>query len=759
MNKLSKLLLYSVFHGNLNYSSIPEESFHEIIDSCYWPILDAIKDFNFKPGIEFPVNTLNKIQKIDPLFIEELNKLIMEKKCEFVFSGKEQIVSPLVPKEINERNLNEGIKEIKRFFPKRQQIAYVHEQIFSNGLIPIYLKSKFKNLMIIYETALHTNNLNKQQNFSPTKIKSNQGELNIIWNSRYAYQKFQKYVTGQTKKHEYLDFILGNKKLEDSCFPFYGSDMEIFSYKNTVLGLNGNRHKVKRFYDILEEIQKHDELDFILPSDLMNLFPTSKAIKVCSAKYPILGKKEESVVTRWAVCGRDNSKNNSLCYQAFKKIKILNCIKPESSNRKNHYLSKLVDCWGSDYRTHTEEGKFQNFTKNIHTLNHELDKKIENSFLNSSENTKSDLVIYNPNSSNWKKIPIEIKLYFKPGFMANNFEVYNNGKKIQSQLEDIKFFKNGYIRSAMLVFTPSIPKRSQIDITLRESDNKPNSETKLKNLIKTKSVEILLGKTGGSIENIAFPTITGKPMINSTKYSRHKNPSQANLLSGQIFTVNRDGNKFDDLIETEIISEGENLPIRKKFSCSLELPFGDLTKIFYVYENIPRIDLRYIFNFKDYRPGIFRINLMNLNSNSFQTDSFSYSTNNGGNLELFSLKESVSHDKPTNSKISTTCCLGSTNCFLDVGDKNYGVTIYSNNAECYSVPMINFKKSNKIPLHIVYSMCELDDTTLTWWKGKKEISFSILGRKDSLIQTKGLCESLFLGLISKSNNPNITVKN
>ena len=55
----------------------------------------------------------------------------------------------------------------------------------------------------------------------------------------------------------------------------------------------------------------------------MNFFPPSKTIKICSAKYPILGKKEESVVTRWAVCGRDNSKNNSLCYQAFKKIKTL----------------------------------------------------------------------------------------------------------------------------------------------------------------------------------------------------------------------------------------------------------------------------------------------------------------------------------------------------------------------------------------------------------------------------------------------------
>ena len=126
---MSKLLLYSVFHGNLNYSSIPQESFHEIIDSCYWPILDAIKDFNFKTGIEFPVNTLNKIQKIDPLFIEELRKLIMQKKCEFIFSGKEQIVSPLIPKEINDRNLNDGFKEIKRFFPIKHQIAYQNSKI------------------------------------------------------------------------------------------------------------------------------------------------------------------------------------------------------------------------------------------------------------------------------------------------------------------------------------------------------------------------------------------------------------------------------------------------------------------------------------------------------------------------------------------------------------------------------------------------------------------------------------------------------
>ena len=39
---MEKLSLYTVFHGNLNYSSIPREAYHDIIDLCYWPILNAM---------------------------------------------------------------------------------------------------------------------------------------------------------------------------------------------------------------------------------------------------------------------------------------------------------------------------------------------------------------------------------------------------------------------------------------------------------------------------------------------------------------------------------------------------------------------------------------------------------------------------------------------------------------------------------------------------------------------------------------------
>ena len=756
---MSKLFLYSIFHGNLNYSSIPEESFHEIIDSCYWPVLAAIKNFNFKSGIEFSINTLNKISEIDPLFINELSNLIKQKKCELIFSGKEQIVSPLIPKEINAKNFSMDFKEIEKKIPIKKQIAYVHEQIFSNGLIPLYLKSKFKNIMLIYETASLTYKSDKTPNFLPITIKSKKDEINVIWNSRYAYQKFQAYLAGKINKNNYLNFILKNKKPKDTCFPFYGSDLEIFGYKNPVLGLKGHGEEIKRFHDILMEIQKHDELEFVLPSNLMRIFPPHRKIEICSTKYPILGKKEESVVTRWAVCGRDNSKSNSLCYQAFKKIKTLQHLQTERQNRKDPYLLELVDCWGSDYRTHTEEKKFHNFHKNINMLNHELDKKINSSMSGFLKNKKLDLVIYNSNRTNWKQTPVEIKLHFKPKFMTSNFDVHSFGKVINSQLEDIKFYKDGCIRSVTLVITPIISKNSKIGITLVKNNTKLDLENHPQNFVKTNNVEISLSKTGGMINSLKFPTISEKPIINTTKSSANKKIGVANLRPGQIFTRDKIGNEFSDLIDTKIILEDHSQTIRKKLTCNLVSPFADIKKIFYVYNNIPRIDLKYIFTFRDYRPSIFRINLANLNSKNFDCNSFSYSTNNGGNLESFMLNESVLQDKPTNPIISTTGCLGSTNCLVDIGDRNYGITIFTDKALWYSVPMINFKKSGKLPLRIISSVCEHDDTTMTWWKGRKEISFNILGRNKNLDQIQKTCENMFIGLIYKSNNPNIIVKN
>ncbi len=108
--EMSKLNLYSIFHGNLNYSSISPKIYDKIIDSCYWPVLDLVKEYKFKSGIEFPLNTILQIEKIDPFLLEELKKLINKNKFEMICSSKEQVVFPLVPKDVNKINLEIGKK-------------------------------------------------------------------------------------------------------------------------------------------------------------------------------------------------------------------------------------------------------------------------------------------------------------------------------------------------------------------------------------------------------------------------------------------------------------------------------------------------------------------------------------------------------------------------------------------------------------------------------------------------------------------------
>ena len=57
--------------------------------------------------------------------------------------------------------------------------------------------------MLIYETASLTYKSDKNPNFLPITIKSKKDEINVIWNSRYAYQKFQAYLAGKINKNNY----------------------------------------------------------------------------------------------------------------------------------------------------------------------------------------------------------------------------------------------------------------------------------------------------------------------------------------------------------------------------------------------------------------------------------------------------------------------------------------------------------------------------------------------------------------------------
>jgi hypothetical protein len=761
---MSKLLLYSIFHGNLNYSSISPKIYDKIIDSCYWPILDLVKEYRFKSGIEFPLNTILEIEKIDPLFLEELKKLIMNKKIEIICSSKEQVVFPLVPKDVNKVNLEIGKEQMERKFSTKIKTAFINEQLFSTSLAKLYVECGFQNIITVWEWASKISTLKNDKKFSPKFIRTSLGDLNVIWNSYISYQKFQRYVNGEIEKDNFYEYILGNKSEDISCFPFYGSDMEIFGYKNPVLGLEGTGKEIGRFSDILEKIEENDDLEFVLPSDISKRFPPNGEIDLRSAKFAILGKKQDKfTVTRWATCGRDNSKSNSLCYSALKKIRIIHAI-DNNMNKKKEFISQLCDCWASDYRTHVIEEKYSKFNHMINVLNQKLDNEIFDKKEQIKKNHSGDLIVFNPNQYDWKEMPIEINLRFDINKIKNGFDVFDDSHKLISQIEEKQFYKNGYLRSAKLVINLNIKSKEKIVLKLVETGENDDFINVKTNSVSTKNTELeLLDKKGATISKLKFPQISKNSLLGFLEHGTYEDTKLSpDFYSGHTITFDRNTNKITDLNSVEIFEKKGKTPIRKILVSEMNLPIGHLTKIYYVYENQPRVDMRLIFDFKEFKPAYFRTGIMTFSPLSFDKDSLMYTTHNGG--EIISHKitgDEISQDESTDPRLSSKGCLGATEGMMDFGDKDIGITMYSDKSDWYSVPMINYRdtEDDGFFFRISNSFAELDDTSMTWWKGRKEIKFVLLGRNKNEIEVnEKKCSMMFLGLLCTSLNKDILVE-
>ena len=627
----------------------------------------------------------------------------------------------------------------------------------------MYTKSGIKNIITVWEWASKIHSSKNEIKFQPNTLSSQTGEqLDVIWSSYIAYQKFQRYINGDIEKNDYLQYILKQKNSSsDSCFPFYSSDLEIFGYNNPVLRLAGDGNEIHRFRQILDELEKDSGIEFILPSDVLKKFPPKEKILMDSAKYSILQKKQDKFsVSRWAVCGRDNSTRNSFCYQLYKKVNRLKLLEGEN-NLDEQLTNELIDCWASDFRTHTTDAKNQEFSKITNTLSSKLNEKIEYEINKKFAGIKSDLNIYNLNTSDWDKIPYEIKLFFKPGSMKNNFDLYSDEKLILSQLENKKFYKDGSLRSCTIVFEPFIKKNSVMTINFVINDQPQNNSVIPCKNISTKNTELtLLTSRGGSINKLIFPKIHDESLIGFLEHGTYDDTKLSpDFYSGHTVSFSRYGSKITDLIKTEIFTETGNFPIRKKLFSKLELPFGSMIKQFFVYENSPMIDLRYSFYFKDFRPASFRTAIVTLNPTSFSQEKLRYSLHNGGTLETYNFAgHSITQDESTDPRLSASGCQGTTNCLIDVGDDDKGITIFSDKSKWYSVPLLNYRElENNYFCRISNSMLELDDTTMAWWKGRRESEFRIMGRQNQLDDNYGNCSMMFVGLLCKSSNINITV--
>ncbi|MDQ7032799.1 MAG: hypothetical protein Q9M37_08840 [Desulfonauticus sp.] len=345
-DRLMKIPVYAVFHHNLLYSSIPEPHYEYIIRNVYSFLLNLV-DEGIKLGLEFNGWTLEKISEICPQYIEEVKKLEGEGKVELIASSYTQAIFPLIPYEVNKKNIELGIDVFKRIFGKIPEVFLLNEMVYSVGAVKLLKEFGFKCFIFDWVNGIKGNNW--KHDIRLWEVVTNEG-LKVLWADTYLTQKFQRFVWEDIDKEDYLAFLGKKVSLNPFAIPIYVGDAEIFEYIPGSLNFTKEGKDFAKLKEAFRLVEEAFPVEFCLPSQVVRLREDIQKISIATADYPVRTKKQEKYnVIRWAVTGRDSAKMNTQCFELYEKIK----------NKKDDSLWKnLCFLWGSDFRTNTTDEKY-----------------------------------------------------------------------------------------------------------------------------------------------------------------------------------------------------------------------------------------------------------------------------------------------------------------------------------------------------------------------------------------------------------------
>ncbi len=363
------LKFYLIFHLNLMYSSIEEEQRKEVIETCYYPLLDIAE--NYAPlGIELTGITLEIIKEIDPDFVKRLKRLIDEKKIELIGSGYSQIIGPLWPKRLNIENQLIGLNIYDEILGIKPNIALINEMAYSAGIVDIYRESGYKAIIMEWNNPYRFHKeWDKDLKYFPCFAKSVKGKMPVIWADSIAFQKFQRYAHGEISLKDYVEYLRSQNR-HNGYFPLYANDAEIFNfrpgrYKTESLIEHDEFKRIKRLLCVL----KNSTFEFILPSETLK-DTKDITVQLESPQQPIPVKKQEKYnINRWALTGRDDLKINT---QVYRLIEALNGRK---SNRNE--WKRLLYFASSDFRTHITVKRWKSFKQELKRFEEKIPLSVE----------------------------------------------------------------------------------------------------------------------------------------------------------------------------------------------------------------------------------------------------------------------------------------------------------------------------------------------------------------------------------------------
>ena len=378
------LHIAGVLHLNLSFSSIPPSEYKTVIETCYWPLLEmASRHGNVFPvGIEMSGWTLERIRELDPKWVDCLKALVDDGWVDIISGGYNQIISPLVPYQINRANLIIGQQVFREILGITPKTLLVPEQCWSDALPRMAHGAGFYNIIMEYHNVatLHPD-WSPEERFRPQLLSPvpDRHPLYFIWSDAIIWQHFQRTVqtTGEFPTMR-PDTFLGNLRElspptapgDNYCLMVYASDAEVFDYRPGKGKLDNTKNRewdnISKLWGRLGDwFRPHG-----LPSDLPQQVPCGippTLLGTASTPHPTK-KQAKYNPLRWAVTGWAGHANQ-LSADITRRLYISPWGTGDATHLPGDGTKDLLRLWGSDYRTNVCPEKQREFMEILGRLN------------------------------------------------------------------------------------------------------------------------------------------------------------------------------------------------------------------------------------------------------------------------------------------------------------------------------------------------------------------------------------------------------
>jgi hypothetical protein len=367
--------LVCLFHLNLAFSSLEVESQAEVVRRCYRPALELARETDFPIAIEATGWTLRRIAELDPGWIELARELLAGGRLELVGSAHAQCAAPLLPAEVNAWNLRLGRDTYAELLGVAPRIALVCEQVFSPGLVPLYLRAGYEAIVVDWDNAYrsHPDWPSERRHF-PQRAVGGGSSIALVWSESIAFQKFQRFAHGELSLDRYVDYVrqIGTAmraagSTHGGAFMLYANDVEIFDHRpgRFVAEPELCEGEWARIAEGLRTLRDRGVGVPALPSEVLDLLDAPGAgheLSLQAAGQPIPVKKQDKYnVTRWAVTGRDDIGINTRCWRLYDRLRSDPAADPDA-------WRALCELWASDFRTHITESRWSAFRARLEEL-------------------------------------------------------------------------------------------------------------------------------------------------------------------------------------------------------------------------------------------------------------------------------------------------------------------------------------------------------------------------------------------------------